>query len=87
MQRSSSTAAPGLLQRPSRAPSIAPSVFSNRSIDRRLSAINSAEQGQDEATTSAEEAIHEEIDEIKRYEVRLCHRDEMVRETLLIQKE
>lgn len=35
---------------------------------RRASAISNAERGQDEAITSADEAIHEEIDEIKRYE-------------------
>ncbi|KAI9726769.1 MAG: glycerol ethanol, ferric requiring protein [Chrysothrix sp. TS-e1954] len=41
---------------------------SHRSIENRISAIGDAERGHDEAVTSAEEAIHEEIDEIKRYE-------------------
>lgn len=50
---------------PRRAPSLAPS---QRSIERRVSAISSAERGQDETVTSHDDAIHEEIDEIKRYE-------------------
>jgi len=48
-----------------RIPSFTPSL---RSLNRRLSAISTAEQGQDEAAASAEHAIHEEIAEIKRYE-------------------
>lgn len=48
-----------------RNPSFTPSL---RSLNRRLSAISTAEQGQDEAAASAEHAIHEEIAEIKRYE-------------------
>ena len=42
---------------------------SHRSIENRISSIGNAERGHDEAVASAEEAIHEEIDEIKRYEV------------------
>ncbi|KAK8161012.1 voltage gated chloride channel [Phyllosticta citrichinensis] len=46
-----------------------PSLSSTRgSLTRRVSAISSAEQGEDQAVTSAEHAIHEEIAEIKRYE-------------------
>lgn len=46
-----------------------PSLSSRRgSLNRRVSAISSAEQGEDSAVTSAEHAIHEEIAEIKRYE-------------------
>jgi chloride channel 3/4/5 len=50
-----------------RAPSWTPSI---PSIHRRWSAISNAEQGQDAAAVRAEQAIEEEIDEIKRYEVR-----------------
>jgi len=39
-----------------------------RSIDRRLSAISAAEQGQNEAAAQDDRTIHEEIEEIKRYE-------------------
>jgi hypothetical protein len=38
-------------------------------IHRRWSALSTAEQGQDAAAALAEQAIEEEIDEIKRYEV------------------
>ncbi|TKA77113.1 hypothetical protein B0A49_01406 [Cryomyces minteri] len=43
---------------------------STRSINltRRLSAVSAAEQGHDETATSAQQAISEEFDEIKRYE-------------------
>ena len=50
---------------PRRAPSATPS---QRSIERRVSALSNAEQGHDAHVTTAEDAIHEEIDEIKRYE-------------------
>jgi chloride channel 3/4/5 len=50
-----------------RTSSWAPSI---PSIHRRWSALSNAEQGQDAATVRAEQAIEEEIDEIKRYEVR-----------------
>lgn len=50
---------------PRRAPSLAPS---HQSIGRRVSSISFAERGQDETVTSNDDAIHEEIDEIKRYE-------------------
>ena len=44
------------------------SSIQSPSLNRRLSALSSAESGHDEAEISHEEAVHEEIDEIKRYE-------------------
>lgn len=57
--------------RPSRQqrPSFARSFNSSRSYDRRRSSVAEAEQGLHDAHASAEEAFHEEIAEIKRYEV------------------
>jgi hypothetical protein len=40
-----------------------------RSLTRRWSAISNAEEGNDAAADEAQQAISEEIDEIKRYEV------------------
>jgi len=40
-----------------------------RSLTRRWSAISNAEEGNDVAADEAQQAISEEIDEIKRYEV------------------
>lgn len=50
-------------------PSYAASFISNRSGNEARS-LSSAELGHDDRVTSAEEAIHDEIAEIKRYEVR-----------------
>ena len=47
--------------------SFTPSV---RSRGRRVSTFSDGEAGRDDNVTTAEDAIHEEIDEIKRYEVR-----------------
>lgn len=49
-----------------RAASWTPSM---RSLTRRWSAISNAEEGNDAAADEAQQAISEEIDEIKRYEV------------------
>lgn len=49
-----------------RAASWNPSITS---INRRWSAISNAEEGNDAAADEAQQAISEEIDEIKRYEV------------------
>jgi hypothetical protein len=40
-----------------------------RSLNRRWSAISNAEEGDNAAAEEAQQAISEEIDEIKRYEV------------------
>ncbi|KAK4985762.1 glycerol ethanol, ferric requiring protein [Elasticomyces elasticus] len=48
-------------------PSI-PRTTSARTLSRRLSALSTAEQGRDETVTSADQAVAEEIAEIKRYE-------------------
>ncbi|OCK84057.1 hypothetical protein K432DRAFT_378969 [Lepidopterella palustris CBS 459.81] len=61
-RRSSSNSA---FRQPARTGSYTPSI---RSLTRRVSILSAAEQGQDEAATSADHAIHEEIEEIKRYE-------------------
>ena len=53
------------VRNPRRRPSYADSTYSH---ERQPSQLSSAERGHDEAVTSAEEAIHQEIDEIKRYE-------------------
>ncbi|KAJ9669509.1 glycerol ethanol, ferric requiring protein [Coniosporium apollinis] len=44
------------------------SVVPAAQLTRRASAISNAETGYDEAAVTADQAIHEEIDEIKRYE-------------------
>lgn len=44
------------------------SVIPAAQLTRRASAISNAESGYDEAAVTADQAIHEEIDEIKRYE-------------------
>lgn len=44
------------------------SVIPSAQLARRASAISNAESGYDEAAVTADQAIHEEIDEIKRYE-------------------
>jgi len=54
---------PPIAQRTS---SYTPSIAST--ITRRVSAISASDQGPDEAAANAEEAIHQEIEEIKRYE-------------------
>lgn len=41
-----------------------------RSLTRQWSAVSNAEEGNDAAADQAQQAISEEIDEIKRYEVR-----------------
>ena len=51
-----------------RAASWTPSI---RSLTRRWSSISNAEEGNDAAADEAQQAISEEIDEIKRYEVRV----------------
>ncbi|KAK4986177.1 glycerol ethanol, ferric requiring protein [Elasticomyces elasticus] len=45
-----------------------PRTTSARTLSRRLSALSTAEQGRDETVTSADQAVAEEIAEIKRYE-------------------
>lgn len=51
-----------------RAPSFSSSI---RSLTRRWSAPSNAEEGRDAAAAATAQQIVEEIDEIKRYEVRL----------------
>lgn len=58
------------LRRSSTAVSLTPSVRSARSLDRRFSALSTAEQGHDVAAVTEDEQLQEDIDEIKRYEVR-----------------
>lgn len=48
-----------------------PGTFPVRSDNRRWSAISNAEEGEDVAAEEVQQAISEEIDEIKRYEVYL----------------
>ncbi|KAB8364839.1 hypothetical protein FH972_024702 [Carpinus fangiana] len=67
-RRSDSISASSRLRRPSVAASLTPSFNSGRTLHRRLSAIGTAEEGHDDAAAAAHDALHEEIDEIKRYE-------------------
>lgn len=53
---------------PSRRPSYATSLSSRNTLNRRLSAISTAEQGDVEPISQTDQAVAEEIDEIKRYE-------------------
>lgn len=69
-RRSESISASSRLRRPSVAASLTPSFHSGRALHRRASAIGAAEEGHDDAAAAATDALHEEIDEIKRYEVR-----------------
>lgn len=64
-RQSSAHSIPRTSRRPSTS-SLAPTPARRR----RLSALSNAEQGHDEATTTVDDAIFEQIDEIKRYEVR-----------------
>lgn len=64
-RRDSSASHPTRVQRPS----LARSFTSSRSNERGVPLASDAEQGQHDIHASTEEAIHEEIAEIKRYEV------------------
>ena len=58
-----------MIRRQSTVSTLSPSdPQSRRSLTRRLSALSNAEQGESEQTTSVDQAITEEIEEIKRYE-------------------
>lgn len=70
-RRSESGPAPPGPRRPSLAPSTAPAFISTTRLHQRASSyIGAAEEGHDHAAAAATDALHEEIDEIKRYEVR-----------------
>jgi len=68
-RRTSSSTQPGIRQRPSLATAASASFISARPLDRKPSAISAAERGHDETVTRVDDAIHEEIAEIRRYEV------------------
>lgn len=69
-RRTSSVAQPASRQRPSLAYAASTSFLSSQPLHHRLSTISSIEAGLDDTVARADDAIHEEIAEIKRYEVR-----------------
>ena len=76
-RRTSSSTQPATRQRPSLAHTPSSSSLAARShLDRRPSAISIAELGHDERIVEADDAIQEEIAEIKRYEVMEASRRE-----------
>jgi len=79
-RRTSNSTQPATRQRPSlvHAPSSS-FLAARRRLDRRPSAISIAELGHDESIAEAEDAIHEEIAEIKRYEVMEAPRGKRLR--------